>query len=496
MPDPSGPDRFVDAGLLDPLGHGSRAAELTGDSAWLQAMVDTELALTRALVAAGLAPEWMGGVCDDLADAGRLDLAAIAAEGQGGGNPVIPLVKHLAAAAETLRTGASDHLHVGATSQDILDTAAMLVAHRVTGEVSARLGDYAATLAGLAGAHRGTAMAGRTLGQQASPTSFGFVVAGWLDAALTAIETIDRVRARLPVQLGGAVGNLAVLHQIATLRGAGGDPAHTVDLVLRRFASGLGLAAPSIAWHTNRLPVVDLAAGLAAATGAVGAFALDVTVLARTEIAEVGEHLGQGQGGSSAMPHKRNPVTAVLVTAAARQAPGLVATLFGSLLAEDQRPSGAWHAEWQALRGLERLTLSAVAGAAALAGRLDVDPERMLANLEITDGLVCSERVTTLLAEALGKTAAFALVQRASAESFRTNRPLRVVLSGLLSADGHDEQLRAGVWAAFDLDPGQGGPGIDRVLDRFRRAAVAVNSDGLGTAAAPGSIDAVRTPAP
>lgn len=495
MPDPSGPDRHFDVGLLDPLGQGSRAAELTGDSAWLQAMVDAELALTRALVAAGLAPEWMGAVCDDLADAGRLDLAAIAAEGQGGGNPVIPLVKHLAAAAETLRTGASDHLHVGATSQDILDTAAMLVAHRVTGEVSARLGDYAATLAGLAGAHRGTAMAGRTLGQQASPTSFGFVVAGWLDAALTAIETIDRLRARLPVQFGGAVGNLAVLHQIATLRG-GGDPAHTVDLVLRRFAAGLGLAAPAIAWHTNRLPVVDLVAGLAAATGAVGAFALDVTVLARTEIAEVGEHLGQGQGGSSAMPHKRNPVTAVLITAAARQAPGLVATLFGSLLAEDQRPSGAWHAEWQALRGLERLTVSAVAAAAALSGRLDVDPERMLANLEITDGLVCSERVTTLLAEALGKTAAFAFVQRASAESFRTHRPLRVVLTGLLSADGHDEQLRAGVWAAFDLDPGQGGRGIDRVLDRFRRATVDVNSDGLGTAAAPSSTDAVRTPAP
>ncbi|MBG6059899.1 3-carboxy-cis,cis-muconate cycloisomerase [Cryobacterium sp. MP_M5] len=489
MPDPSGTDRFFDVGLLDPLGQGSRAAELTGDSAWLQAMVDTELALTRALVDAGLAPGWMGAVCDDLADAGRLDLAAIAAEGQGGGNPVIPLVKHLAAAAESLRTGASDHLHVGATSQDILDTAAMLVAHRVTGEISARLGEYAATLAALADTHRGTAMAGRTLGQHASPTSFGFVVAGWLDMALTAIETIDRLRDRLPVQLGGAVGNLAVLHQIAALRGAG-DPAHTVDLVLQRFAAGLGLSAPSIAWHTNRLPIVDLAAGLAAATGTVGAFALDVTVLARTEIAEVGERLGQGQGGSSAMPHKRNPVTAVLITAAARQTPGLVATLFGSLLAEDQRPSGAWHAEWPALRGLERLTVAAVAGGAALAGRLDVDPERMLANLEITDGLVCSERVTTLLAEALGKTAAFALVQRASAETFRTNRPLRVVLSGLLSADGHDEQLRAGVWAAFDLDPAQGGPGIDRVLDRFRGATHDPNPDAFP------STEAVRTSAP
>ena len=490
MPDSSGQDWPFDVGLLDPLGHGTRAAELTGDSAWLQAMVDTELALTRALVAAGLAPEWMGAVCDELSDVGRLDLAAIAAEGQGGGNPVIPLVKHLAAAAETLRTGASNHLHVGATSQDILDTAAMLVAHRVTGEVSARLGDYAAALAALAGSHSGTAMAGRTLGQQASPTSFGFVAAGWLDAALTAIETVDRLRARLPVQFGGAVGNLDVLHQIAALRATEGGAGDAVDLVVRRFASGLGLSSPAIAWHTNRLPIVELAAGLAAATGAVGAFALDVTVLARTEIAEVGERLGQGQGGSSAMPHKRNPVTAVLITSAARQTPGLVATLFGSLLAEDQRPSGAWHAEWQALRTLERLTVSAVAGAAELAGRLDVDPERMLANLEITGGLVCSERVTTLLAEAVGKMAAFALMQRASAESFRTNRPLRVVLSGLLSAGGHDEQLRASVWAAFDLDLGRGGPGIEQVLERFRRASRAMNADAFD------SIDAVRTPAP
>jgi 3-carboxy-cis,cis-muconate cycloisomerase len=122
-----------DVGLLNPLGVGSQADELTGDAAWLQAMVDVELALTRGLVAAGLAPEWMNAVCAELSDAGRLDLARIAAEGQGGGNPVIPLVTHLAAAAERSRPGASDHLHVGATSQDILDTAAMLVAHRVAG---------------------------------------------------------------------------------------------------------------------------------------------------------------------------------------------------------------------------------------------------------------------------------------------------------------------------------------------------------------------------
>jgi 3-carboxy-cis,cis-muconate cycloisomerase len=458
-----------DLGLLNPLGFGSRADELTGDAAWLQAMVDTELALTRALIAAGLAPDWMGAVCDELEDASLLDLAAIAAEGQGGGNPVIPLVKHLGAAAERVRAGASDHIHAGATSQDILDTAAMLVGHRTAGEVGAGLADLGGALAALADRHRGTVMAGRTLGQHASPTSFGFIAAGWLDAVQTAAENLDRVRTGLPVQLGGAVGNLAVLSEIARSRRPGVPPAQTVDAVVRGFASGLGLAVPNLSWHTNRLPVTALAAALAAVTGSVGAFALDVTVLSRTEIAEVGERLAPGQGGSSAMPHKRNPVTAVLVTAAARQTPALLATLFGSLLTEDQRPSGAWHAEWQSLRALERLAVSATTGAASLSRRLDVDVERMRANLEVTDGLVFSERVTTLLAEALGKTTAFALVQRAAEESYGTNRPLRVVLSGLLASDSHDQGLRARAWSAFDddLGLGQADAGIDRVLERF-----------------------------
>ena len=464
------PAGSFDIGLLHPLGFGSRADELTGDAAWLQAMVDVELALTRALVAAGLVPEWMSAVCDELSDAGRLDLARIAAEGQGGGNPVIPLVTHLAEAAERSRPGAADHLHVGATSQDILDSAAMVVAHLVAGELAGGLANLAGTLCVLADRHRGTVMAGRTLGQQASPTSFGFVAAGWLDAVQTAAEELARVRMTLPVQFGGAVGTLAVLSDIARSRRPDVPAAQTVDAVAAHVASGLGLCVPRIGWHTNRLPVTGLAAALAAVAGTVGTFALDVGVLSRTEIAEVSERLPAGAGGSSAMPHKRNPVTAVLVTAAARQTPALAATLFGSLLAEDQRPGGAWHAEWQTLRLLERLTLGAVAGAAALAARLEVDPERMRANLDLTDGLVFSERVTTLLAEALGKAAAFALVRRASEESHRTNRPLQVVLSALIAADGHPEELRARAWAVFDddLSLGQTDAGIDRVLARFR----------------------------
>ena len=484
--------RIHDVGLLNPLGHGTGEAELTSDAAWLQAMVDAELALTRALVDVGLVPEWMGAVCDALVDASQFDLVAIAAEGRGGGNPVIPLIKHMGAAAEAVRAGASDHIHVGATSQDILDTAAMLIAHRVTGEVSVQLAALADSLAKLADRHRGSVMAGRTLGQQASPTSFGFVAASWLDAVVSILQRVDGLRRTLPVQLGGAVGNLAVLTEIAKSRRPDATPEATVDLAVQVFANNLGLAVPSLSWHTNRVMISELAATLAAATGVVGTFALDISVLSRTEVAEVSERLGKGEGGSSAMPHKRNPVTAVLILAAARQTPGLVATLYGSMLAEDQRPSGAWHAEWQALRVLEGLSVSAVTGAASLAERLDVDFDQMRANLDVTDGLIFSERVTTILAEALGKTTAFDLVQRASLESFTTNRPLQVVLSGFLASDGHDDKLRAQIWAAFeyDSDLGQADVGIDRVLECYRalsrnRIAIsaAVNSESLAATA-------------
>jgi 3-carboxy-cis,cis-muconate cycloisomerase len=242
-----------------------------------------------------------------------------------------------------------------------------------------------------------------------------------------------------------------------------------VDDVRAAFASRLGLRSPEIDWHTDRTPVVAFADALAGALGAVGAFALDVTVLARTEIGEVAERLGAGEGGSSAMPHKRNPVTAVLIVSAARRAPGLVSTMHGSMLAEDQRPSGAWHAEWQALRDLEEATLAATMAAASLAGRLEIDDKQMRANLELTDGLIFSERVSAILAESLGQRTAFDLVEAASREAVDTRRPLRVVLTGSLSTSGADEQLRQRVWNAFEPDSALGHAErlITQVLEKY-----------------------------
>lgn len=466
-------------GLLDPIVHGTDATRLTDDAAWLQALVDTELALTRALIRVGLVPEWMSEVVDRLDDpawlGSSIDLAQIAAHSRAGGNPVIPLVKALGAAAEELHPGASDHIHVGATSQDIVDTATMLIARGVAREVFGALSSLADSLAGLADTHRRTPMAGRTLGQQASPMSFGLVAAQWLDAVLTVRARLDRVNDELPAQLGGAVGTLSTLTDRVASRLPQKGPDIVIDEIVAGFAAELSLRAPSITWHTDRLAVTTVADALASVAGAVGAFALEVTVLARTEIAELSERLGAGEGGSSAMPHKRNPVTAFLIVSAARRAPGLLATLHGSLLSEDQRPSGAWHAEWPTLRDLESLTVAAAQAAASLADRLEVDTERMRANLEITDGLIYSERVSTILSEALGKRAAFELVEAASHEALDTHRPLQVVLSGRLATDGHDESLRALIWKAFEPDGalGQSDRMISRVLERHTRERTA-----------------------
>jgi len=450
----------IDAGLLDPLAQGGRALELTGDAVFLAAMLDSELALSRALVDTGLAPEWMAAVCDALAEpsVAGIDLATLAAESRAGGNPVIPLVRRLSAAAEELHAGASDHLHLGATSQDILDTAAMLVAREVCGEVLAGLRRLGEALAVLADRHRDTPMAGRTLGQHAAPTAFGFVAAVWLDGVTAAVAAVAGVRAELPLQSGGAVGTGEALEVAAAARGG------SADAVRAALGDRLGLRVPPVAWHSNRAPVLALAAALAQAVAAVGVIAVDVALLARTEVGELAERAAPGAGGSSAMPHKRNPVTAVLVAATARRTPQLLASLYASALSDDQRPSGAWHAEWLPLRDLERAAMAATAATADLVEGLEVHTERMAAGLELTAGLVYSERAASALTPAIGRRAAFALVERASRAAAGGGRTLQAALGELLA--DQSEAVRAAVRHAF-LPGHPHSPAIDRVIAAF-----------------------------
>ncbi|MCU1413005.1 MAG: hypothetical protein JWN80_345 [Microbacteriaceae bacterium] len=375
---------LADFGLLDPLA--SSGSSVVDDSSFLAALVEVESALATA---------WGDPV--ELTAEG-LDLEAIAAGTRAGGNPVIPLVTQLRAQAGD----AADRVHRGATSQDILDSAMMLVASRAIAATRASLTSAADSLAALADTHRHDLMVGRTLGTHAAPIAFGVKVSTWLDGVTAARSVLDELE--LPVQLAGAVGTGAAFADL------GGDPA-----ALRAgLASLLELTDPGRSWQAERSPVARLASAAALTVGALGRIATDILVLARTEIGE----LSEGSGGtSSAMPQKQNPTTAILIRSTALQVPGLLSTVFASLVTEDERPSGAWHAEWLALRGLLRLAIESADATASMLVSLRVDTGRMRANLDLDGGVAWAEHAQSQLTPDIGRAAANALVARAIADA-------------------------------------------------------------------------------
>ena len=355
-----------DGGLFDAVLARGGVRSAVSDEAWLAAMLEVEAALARACAAAGVIPashaEAIAGACRPE----LFDVAAIGAEAANVGNPAEPLVRALRA-----RVGgaAADDVHRGATSQDIVDSAAMLVARRALEPLLDDLRAAADAAARLAAEHRDTPMIGRTLMQQAVPVTFGCKAAGWL---VSLDESTARLRdVRLAAQLGGAAGTLAAL----------GDAGISV---LGGFARELGLDEPVVPWHTDRTRIAELAGALGEACGAMAKIAGDIVLLAQSEVGEVREGV-EGRGGSSAMAHKRNPVAAISARAAARQAPGLVATLLASMEHEHERAAGAWHAEWPALRALLGFTGSAAAWLRDCLENLEVDVERMRANLGDAD---------------------------------------------------------------------------------------------------------------
>jgi 3-carboxy-cis,cis-muconate cycloisomerase len=409
--------------------------DAVSDRAWLQALLDAEAALARAEAETGVIPPEAADVIAAACGADLFDPAELAEHGRAAGNPVEPLVRALT---DAVGEEAGRYVHWGATSQDILDTAAMLVARKVLDMVLASMGAVAAECARQADAHRSTVLAGRTLLRQAVPTTFGAKAAGWLVAVLEARQSLARIRTdRLAVQLGGAAGTLAPL---------GGDGL----AVQKRFAQELGLQQPLVPWHTNRVRVAELGSALAVAAGALAKIGLDVALLGQTE---VGEARPSGEGASSTMPQKRNPIGSAISIACARQVSAHASTLIGALPQEHERGLGGWHAEWPAISGALAFTGGAAEGARRALEELDVDPERMQANL---DGLVMAERASYLLAERLGRPRAFELVAEAAA----SGRPL-------------DE--------ALDLEPGDLEPAsylgsaedfVDRALEAYRKEAM------------------------
>jgi 3-carboxy-cis,cis-muconate cycloisomerase len=398
------------------------AAAAVDDAALLQAMLDVEAAHARACATAGLIPAGHAEAIAAAAVAGRFDLAALGAEAARHATPVIGLV-------DALRRAVGDDVapsvHRGLTSQDVVDTALMLVARRALEPVLADARAAADAAALLAEAHRDTLMLGRTLLQPAQPTTFGLKAAGWLVGLDEARAGLARVaRATLAAQLGGAVGDRAVLAAWAAAGADGaGPPAEAGDAAARdgarvaaalaeAVAVDLGLADPVLPWHGDRRRPATLAAALGVLAGAAAKVAKDVTLLAQGEVAEAreGDDAQGARGGSSAMAHKRNPVAAIATAACAARTPGLVATMLSVMDGEHERAAGGWQAEWETLRELLRSTGAAVAWVRDLLERLEVDAARMEANLAAVLG---DADGAAPRAEALG--AAGPLVDRALA---------------------------------------------------------------------------------
>ncbi len=380
--------------------------------AWLEGMLAFERALAEAEGRAGVIPaeaaREIAGACRK---AENFDFDDLLARGRSVGSPPEPLVRALR---EEVGGDAARFVHWGATSQDVMDTASMLVARSALDLILTDLGRVTAALAGLADSHRSTPMAARTMLQQAVPTTFGLKVAGWLVSVLEARRLLVSFRRdRLAVQLGGAAGTLAALGE----RGLE---------VLQLVAEDLDLAEPVLPWHVNRTRIAELAAALETTAGVLAKIGLDVVLLAQTEVGEAREETG---GGSSTLPHKQNPIESTLARACARLVSGYTSVLAAALDQEQERAAGAWHAEWEALSGALAYTGGAAHAIAEVVGSLEVDTARMRANLDETNGLVLAERVSFLLAERYGRAKGHELAREAAERTLASGRSFGEVLA-------------------------------------------------------------------
>ncbi|MGO4251537.1 adenylosuccinate lyase family protein [Paenarthrobacter sp. TAF1] len=388
-----------DFGLLSPVSASPTVAALTGDRAVIAAILDVEAAWAAVLEEAGLAPAGSAAVVAEAANPASYDVADIAERAQGGGNPVIPLLGDLRARVRGLDTagiGAGKAVHASLTSQDVLDSALMLLASSTIAALLAEVKGTTTALATLAEQHAETLCVGRSLTQHALPYSFGLRAAQWFQGVAAAAARLESLE--LTVQFGGAGGTLASGTRLAA--GSGSTPFTLAD----SWAAALGLAPATAPWHTNRLVVTALGDGLAALVDSFGKIAADLLFLSRPEVAELGEPLAAGRGVSSAMPQKQNPVLSVLIRSAALQAPGLASQLhLAAATFNDERPDGAWHSEWPALRRLLGLAMGAASHLRELTEGLRVFPEAMRRNLQLSGPLLLSEGVSAAVAPLLGE---------------------------------------------------------------------------------------------
>jgi 3-carboxy-cis,cis-muconate cycloisomerase len=402
--------------LIAPMLSSTAMRAICDDMAYLQYMLDFEAGLARAEAAVGVIPTSAAGPITEACKAGAFDLAALAEAATRSGNLAIPLVKALTAEVAKTDPEAARFVHWGATSQDVIDTAAMLTLRAGIDALLEDIGRAVKGFAKLARQHRDTAVVARTWLQHALPMPFGLKLAEYAAALDRSRIRLQRLRGEaLALQFGGAAGTLAAL----------GDRGLFVS---EKLARELALPLPVSPWHAHRDRIAEAASALAIAAGTCGKIARDVQLMMQTDVAEAFEPSGEGRGGSSTMPHKRNPVAAATALAAAMMAPNLAATILAAQVQEHERSAGPWHAEWPTLPSLLLVTSGALAAIVDIAEGLEVDAARMRTNLDATAGLIMAEAVTMALAEKIGKSEAHHLVEAASKKAVKEKQHLRDVL--------------------------------------------------------------------
>jgi 3-carboxy-cis,cis-muconate cycloisomerase len=449
--------------LLDPSFRWPALDDIFSDRIQVQRMLDFEAGLARAEAHVGVIPSAAAVVIGKKCHAELIDFSSLSRSAASSGNLAIPLVKQLTSLVAQENPEAARYVHWGATSQDAIDTGLVLQLGESLGLIGAELERLSRSTAELVSKYRSTPVAARTWMQHALPTTFGFKAACWLDA-------LNRRRARLSalhrqnlvLQFGGAVGTLAALN------GRGLD-------VAQALAKELQLPLPEIPWHSHRDRIVEVASALGILTGTLAKIARDISLHAQTELSELSEPAAAGRGGSSTMPHKRNPVTSAVILSAATRVPALVSTMLSAMVQEDERGIGGWHAEWETLPEIVQLSGGALHHLTEILPSLEIDSHKMRDNLDLTKGLIFAEAVSMALAEKIGLPQAHQLLDVATNRARSANAHLRDVLS-------RDPQITKHLYTA-DLDRlfdpqqylGVANLFIDRVLSQYQ-ASIPKNS--------------------